>query len=193
MSARTRSRALALALTLVPGWGHVYWGRERLGLGLFTAFAVAAFALFNAVVIYVGVWRSLFVLLSSLALCTSVLGAWVHMARLTSSGRLRVSEERRARSLREGTLAYLRGDLEAARAQFRSCIEDDPVDVEALFRLAVVCARSGDARQASLLFRRTLRLDVEEKWRWEIGRELERLRAQAAGPPVPAEGERQQV
>jgi tetratricopeptide (TPR) repeat protein len=102
---------------------------------------------------------------------------------------VRAEEEARDTNLRRGTVAYLKGDLEEAETLFRACVKADPLDVEALFRLGVVCARSGDVLHARTCLRRTLKHDAEAKWRWEAGRELEALKKATTSLPTPPEQE----
>lgn len=180
MSLENRSRTVALLLTLIPGWGHVYWGREGQGLRLFTLAALATFILLNAALIYVGSWRSILLVAATLGVVLVVLWCWLDILRLTAGDRVHADIQVRQEALWEGTLAYLQNDLPAARARFEACVRRDPTDVEALFRLAVVTARSGDGRRARSLLRRTLRLDGDGIWEWEIGRELSRLEGRAA-------------
>ncbi|SVE58072.1 uncharacterized protein METZ01_LOCUS510926, partial [marine metagenome] len=52
MSEQPRQRIPALLLSLVPGWGHVYWGRESVGIGIFSAAAVVGFAFLNSWLVY---------------------------------------------------------------------------------------------------------------------------------------------
>lgn len=77
--------------------------------------------------------------------------------------------------MEEGTVAYLQKDYQTALSVFRQCLRVEPQDVDAMFRLGVTHARLGDERQARGWLRKTLRYDLEEKWSWEVGRELERL------------------
>ncbi|HVR72809.1 MAG TPA: tetratricopeptide repeat protein [Planctomycetota bacterium] len=176
MSAHPRSRTVALTLSLVPGWGHVYWGREAVGLGIFTIFAVAGFALLNGLFIYLGGWRSFWITVSTLALVLVGVGSWISILRLTSPRRVAEEGRLRERNLREGMLAFLHGRLEEARASFLACLRNDPLDIEALFRLGIVCSRLGAREEARAYLKRAVRHDIDEKWHWEAGRELERLR-----------------
>ncbi len=193
MSVRSRSRPVALFLSLVPGWGFVYWGREQAGLSIFTIFAVAGFCLLNGLYIYFGAGRRSLIALALLVLVGITLWNWVKILRLTSPGRVRAHEEQRMISLRNGMISYLRSDTEAAKKAFLTCIDADPGDVEALFRLGVVCARSGDPRSARAWLRRARKHDLEDKWIWELEREMKRLQpqgtvqqAESRGPPDPA-------
>ena len=175
MPSRPRSRAVALALSLVPGWGHVYWGRELRGLAIFTVFAVSAFALLNGLFIYLGERRSLVVAGSAALLVGASVFAWVDLLRRTSPARVREESEERERNLKDGTVAYVTGDFDAAAERFTKCVEADPSDFEALFRLGITHSRAGRTREAALWLRRALKNDEEEKWGWEIRRELELL------------------
>lgn len=175
MPSRPRSRAVALALSLVPGWGHVYWGRELRGLAIFTVFAVSAFALLNGLLIYLGERRGLVVAGSAAVLAGASVFAWVDLLRRTSPARVREESEERERNLKDGTVAYVMGDFDAAAERFTRSVEADPSDFEALFRLGITHSRAGRTREAALWLRRALKNDEEEKWGWEIRRELELL------------------
>jgi tetratricopeptide (TPR) repeat protein len=185
MSSRPRLRFVALLLSLVPGWGHVYWGRERLGLTIFTAAAVAGFALLNGLFIFQGAGKSELTWTAGIIFALIFVATWLDLLARTSLSRVRREDESRERWLEEGTLAYLRNDLEEAVARFSCCLSLDPHDVEALFRLGVVAARRGDHRQARRWFAKTLRHDLEEKWQWEIQRELQRLQVAASERKAP--------
>jgi tetratricopeptide (TPR) repeat protein len=167
---------VALILSLVPGWGHVYWGREFLGLSLFTVAAVLGFAFLNGLFIYQGPGRGLLVWSSGLLLGVCEVVVWVELFVRTLPARQRREEEERERLIAEGSIAYLRNDYERAVDLFRQCLRINPQDVDAMFRLGVVHARAGDGRQARRWLNSTLRHDVEERWSWEVGRELEQLR-----------------
>jgi len=170
-----RSPFVALALSIVPGWGHVYFGREVLGLAIFTLFAVALFVLLNGLYLYLGPWRTSLTVFAVALLSLVTLGCWIDIIRRTGRRQVRAEEEARQLNLRNGMVAYLRSDLDQAVGFFRACLRANPLDVEALFRLGVVLARSGDGRLARSCLRRVLKHDTERKWHWEVARELEKL------------------
>lgn len=175
-----------MVLTLVPGWGHVYWGRELLGLAIFTAFAVAGFSLLNGLFIYIGEGRGILIYGAACLHVGIAAWAWTDIFRRTSPSRVRREEEEREHNLREGMIAYLRGDFDEAQGLFLACSEADPVDPEALFRLGVVCSRAGKAREAVTWLRRTRKYDLEGKWNWEVEQELLRIRRQGGREPPAA-------
>ena len=175
MSTRPRSRLLALLLSVIPGWGHVYWGREISGLAAFTAFAAAGFAFLNGLFIYLGEGKGALIWVSASLAIGLLVGAWVDLLRRTSPRWVKAEEEERQKNMRSGTVAYLRGDHETAGNCFASCVKADPSDVEALFRLGIVCARSGDLKRAKSSLRRVKRYDVEGKWGWEVEMELKQI------------------
>jgi tetratricopeptide (TPR) repeat protein len=187
------SRALALILSLVPGWGHVYLANERLGLCLFTLAAIAAFGVIDLLLLYQGVHR-LFLARSIAAAGILIwLVSFADVWRRTSPARRQRLGEEKARLLRLGMIAYLRDDLEAAEEAFRACLSLDHQDVEALMRLGVVLARLGQVRAARRWLGRARVFDFEDKWKWQIGRELESLRSgvQPPRPNVPDPGEKE--
>ena len=175
MNPQPRQRSLALILALVPGWGHVYWGRERLGLALFTVAAVFGFALINGLFIYQGDGRTALQWTSGIFFAAVWAAGWIEILARTSPERLRREMETRKRLLDDGTVAYLQNDCQKAIDSFRACLRFEPNDVEAFFRLGVVYCSAGDRRQSRRWLRKTIRCDLEEKWRWEVEQHLERL------------------
>jgi tetratricopeptide (TPR) repeat protein len=163
-----------LLLSVVPGWGHAYWGWEFHGLVLFTAAAVSAFAMLNGVVIYQGSWRTVIVVSSATVLALSLAAAWIDILKRTSPGRVRREEDEKEKLLLDGTAAYLRGEFAQAVLSFRRCVRLEPQDPAAHFRVGVALSRSGDGRQARRWLRRALRCDVDSTWHWEVRRELAR-------------------
>jgi tetratricopeptide (TPR) repeat protein len=193
MSSPHHSRGLAFLLSLVPGWGHVYLGRERVGLAIFSLTAASAFLLLNVVLIGRGGRTSLSWVAGAAVVLFWAFGI-ADVWRRTSPARLKRIEERKSAFLRSGIIAYLRDDLAAAQADFRACLKLDSQEPEALLRLGVVLSRQGAIRSARSFLRRARALDLEEKWRWEIERELESLREKAKvvrdrsqSPPGPEE------
>jgi tetratricopeptide (TPR) repeat protein len=172
MSSPRHSRPLALLLSLLPGLGQVYLGRDLAFLVYFSLEALCLFAALNAVLLYQGPERPRLVQ-GALAAAGVVwlAGIW-DVLRRTAPSRLKRIEGEKARLLRDGMIAYLREDLAGAETLFRACLALDGEEVEALFRLGVLLRRQGDVRGARRSLRRARKLDLEEKWRWEIDREL---------------------
>ncbi|MEM7232923.1 MAG: tetratricopeptide repeat protein [Planctomycetota bacterium] len=179
---RTRSRPVALFLSLVPGWGHIYWGREMLGLGLFTIVAVFGFVLMNGMWIYRGAGAGFMTWISVAVCLATVVGSWIDLVLRTTPARVEREKSARERFLEQGTIAYTRGDFDSAEVDFRECLRIDPQDLEALFRLGVVLARKEDRVGAAKVFEQALRFDLEGKWRWEIARELDESGASDSAP-----------
>jgi len=185
MSSPYHSRVFAVLLALVPGWGHVYLGRDFIGLTLFSLSALLGFLVFNAYLMMGGEYRMV-VIRCGLALhlmvsLFSLLDVW----RRTSPRRLNRIEEKMAGLLRDGMISYLRDELGEAENAFRTCLKLDNQEVEALVRLGVVLARKGFHRPARRILRRARSLDLEEKWNWEIERELQALREKPGAPSEP--------
>ncbi len=175
MSSPRHSRGLALVLSLVPGWGHVYLGREGLGLLTFTVTAFGMFLFLNVALIYDGQHR--LALARAIASLTVLFWVWsvADVWRRSSSGRRRRLEEEKLRLLRQGMIEYLRDEMEASESTFRACLKLDGFDAEALFRLGVVTSRRGKTAEARRFLRRARREDLDAKWSWEIANELKRL------------------
>ena len=179
MSFHNRSRALAIVLTVVPGWGHVYWGLEKLGLALFTLFAVSAFAVANASLVALGAWSGPLLAVTAIV-CGLLWGyAFVDILRRTSARRLADEEAQLRDLLVQGVIYYLHDELEKSTGLFQQMVRLDPLDFEARFRLGVVASRLGDAKGARRWFQQAAKHDVEGKWAWEIRHERDRLRSNA--------------
>jgi hypothetical protein len=176
LMSRPRTRLLALILALAPGWGHVYWGRQTLGLLLFTLFVVGGFAALNGLILHVGPGGSWLVRVSVLLTALVLVWNWVDILLRTAGGRARREDEERDRRLRDGMITYLRGDYPTAKSLFEACVHADPLDADALFRLGMTYVRSGEPRRAIAWLRRARRRDTEEKWSWEVREELARLK-----------------
>ncbi len=180
---RAQSRVVALLLALIPGWGHIYWSREVLGLSIFTVFAPCFFSLVYSYFLYVGPLRDQWVQASMTFLFLVYVGSWVELFLRTRPARVLAEAEMRADGLAGGMLLYVQGDLDGAARQFLRCLHLDPFDLEAQFRLGIVLARAGATREARRWLRRARKYDREEKWIWEIERELKRLKS--GSDPVP--------
>lgn len=126
MSERPRHRAAALLFSVVPGFGHVHQGRETLGLGLFTVFAVFAFAWINGRYIYRGDGRELLVWGAGSAALVVWLWAFADLWLRTSPARVLRTKAARERFLLQGMTAYLKSDWAAAEVNFRGCLRLDP-------------------------------------------------------------------
>lgn len=165
-------------MACVPGWGHVYWGRERLGLAIFTVAALIGFAWVNGAFIYRGAGRGALVWGAGSLLVIVSVGAWLEMFWRTRPERLEKEKAERSKLIRDGTAAYLRDEFGTALESFRRILKLFPQDIEALFRLGVISIRSGDVRAGRKWLRQTIKFDLEDKWRWEIERVLKRSRGE---------------
>ena len=189
------SRSTTILLSCLPGWGHVYLGREGRGLIIFTAAATSSFALLNGTFVYLGDFRGTVVAVSAIAVAGLCLYSVLDVLRLTAPTRLLRLRRARDELLWDGTLCFLRSDFLAAEQKFLECARFDALDVEPVFRAGVAASRRsarGDAGsdadraasdEARRLLRRAVKLDVELTWQWEIVEELKRL--DAGVNPVP--------
>jgi len=87
-----------------------------------------------------------------------------------------VSRQERTRRETEAALsrahvAYLQGDLVTARGAVREGLRADPRDVDLLFLEWRLARDRGDPRTARRARRRLTRLDLDEKWLWDVERE----------------------
>lgn len=190
--------ARVLALSIVTGLGHVYLRHYVLGAILFALFATALNGVFLGSVIESNKAAGQVLVHVSVpaAIVIWVVGL-VHAYRLSyGTDRARLREERQ-KLFREGFIAYLRDELDAAAHALGQAVARD-VDWEEsdiLFHLGVVELRIAErahlrgerkvaehARQRGLrAFKNCLARDEKKKWRAEIDVE----RARAKNPPRP--------
>ena len=175
MSEQARQRIPALLLSLVPGWGHVYWGRESAGIGIFSAAALVGFAFLNSWLVYQGAGKTTLVWVFGVVFFLVMVANWIDIYLRTDPERIGEDDRRRRLCMQRGTAAYLQGDLDAALGEFRECLKIEPNCPEALYRLGALAVRRDDLEMARNSFRRALRYDLAGKWSWEIKKQFERL------------------
>ena len=166
-----------MLFSLVPGWGHVYWGREALGIGIFSAAALVGFGFLNAWLVYQGPGKTTMAWVFGVVFCLVMVANWIDIFLRTDSARISEDDRRRKLCLERGTVSYLQGDLAGALGEFRECLKIEPNCPEALFRIGVLAVHQDDFELARTSLRRALRYDIGEKWKWEIQREFTRLDA----------------
>lgn len=170
----------ALGLAVVPGLGHLYLGRRGRGLFVLALFAVAA----NGV--HLAATLESYADIRTYGLCLwigAAVSVWLysiaHVAYLSRRFESRRRTERKEYHFKRGLTQYLSGSFDAARGEFRTVLRLDPLDVDARFHLGMTHAALGRRRDAVKAFKRCLADDVTAKWRWEVKREIERLRQRA--------------
>ncbi len=170
----------AIALTAIPGLGHLYLRRHAQGVAFFGLFAAALDGVLLGA-LWQGEDAALVGLVSRIAAVAIWIGGLASVLRLTVFTDRERLARRRDEKVREGMVHYLRGELDPARRAFEdaAACDVDRHDFDVLFHLGAVAARAGDRRRARRLFRRCLAWDPGGKWRAEIER-LEK--AAAAGP-----------
>ncbi len=166
-----------MLFSLVPGWGHVCWGREALGIGIFSAAALVGFGFLNAWLVYQGSGKTTMVWVFGVIFCLVMVASWIDIFLRTEPARVSEDDRRRKLCLERGTASYLQGDLAGALGEFRECLKIEPNCPEALFRIGVLAVRQDDFELARTSLRRALRYDIGEKWKWDIQREFTRLDA----------------
>mgnify|MGYP001194902154 CR=1 FL=1 len=180
MSEQPRQRIPALLLSLVPGWGHVYWGRESAGIGIFSAAALVGFAFLNSSLVYQGAGKTTLAWVFGVILGLVMAANWIDIFLRTDPERIAEDDRRRRLCMQRGTAAYLQGDLDGALGEFRECLKIEPNCPESLFRLGVLAVQKDDLETARSSFRRALRYDLAEKWSWEIEQQFKHMDAHIA-------------
>ena len=189
MSEQPRQRIPALLLSLVPGWGHVYWGRESAGIGIFSAAALVGFAFLNSSLVYQGAGKTTLAWVFGVILGLVMAANWIDIFLRTDPERIAEDARRRRLCMQRGTAAYLQGDLAGALGEFRECLKIEPNCPESLFRLGVLSVQKDDLETARSSFRRALRYDLAGKWSWEIKQQFEHMDAHSAAHDEGSSGE----
>lgn len=179
----SRKRELwALILNvLLPGSGHIVLGHHWSGLVIFTSFATTLNAAIMSLFLRTG---GEFALLIRPVAPVLALALWIFaVVRAWQLGLAidRTAAYKRRRSLlRESLLRYVVGNIEEARGLLEQAVtprlDPDCEEVDALFHLGVLCARSGDRVAARRAFRRLELRDRQGKWRAELARQRRALR-----------------
>ena len=170
-------RLFWLLLALIPGAPAIVFGRWLAGASLFVlATAGWNLGLYLNLFVEGGAWGGVRASVLEGAgfvvggLCTLISLLWTAM--LTSSER---AERRRLAAdaaVVKAQSAILTDDLDAARLALQEGLRADPRDVDLLFLEWSVARDRGDERRARRVRRRLRRLDLDEKWTWEVERRL---------------------
>ena len=192
MTSRQLCRPAAIALSAIAGWGHIYLGRERFGLLLFTLASASGFLCFSGWLLHLGSYDQAVVAVSTLCFLSLTSYSVVDVWRLTSPRRLERLRRLCDLLLWEGMMNFVRHEDLAAEEKFIQCWRLDRLDVEPVVRAGMVAARRQAFEEAFRLLKSARRLDTELKWRSEIDRELELMqRVRDAGRRDPASRESQ--
>ncbi len=173
-------RVKAAVLGLVPGLAHVLvLDRPGVGTAYFLIFMAGVDAVVAARWLLDVDWAA-DLLLAGIAVAGLVwLVAFLDMARLAFFRDYEKRAEERRTLAGRGVRAYAAGRLGEARTAFRACLALDARDADALFWYGCIEARRGKRRRARRAFRRCVRHDLDGKWAWQTGVELERLESGA--------------
>ncbi len=171
-----------LLLTVVPGLGHIYAGRQWRGLLLFALFAIAI----NGYVAGTEMTRSEDRTVRErgrqvrVACTVGAIGVWifalVDIARLSKQFESKPRRERKDYHFKRGLHHYLAGTYESARGEFLTVLKLDSMDADARYYLGMTHQALGNKRRAVRAFKRCLAADTEKKWNWEAKAQLKKVR-----------------
>jgi hypothetical protein len=183
---------VALFLSVISGFGHLYLEYYLLGAALFAVFVTALNGVFLGFTLH-SLEHPAWVQWTSITVggVTWLVGFW-HCWKL-SYGTDRVDlAQQKEQLLRDGLIDYLRDELEGGLIKLERAValDVDWEDPDPLFHLGVVAsrlaerrARRGDSlaaradrRRAQWAFRTCLQRDPARKWESEIQTELKRMR-----------------
>lgn len=143
--------AIPLALSIIPGWGHIWLRRGSTGLMIFMLFCAS---LNVALLMRMDLLPALPDIVGNLASATAAATASfsiLDVLRATIWNRSRPVQERRRRILRAATGHLIRREYEQAEEQLERVLRIDPSDPAAwawLGSLYLATGRSRDARRA---------------------------------------------
>ena len=179
MGLRTQSvgkKTLAIALTIVPGLGHVVLDRHTMGCFLFTVFALSANGAFIGARLWINDQQKFAILLlSTLGLVLVYPKAFISIWRLTFGRDESERARTRAGQLKKAVSHYLQGQHDEATGILRTLLRQDGLDVDSLFYLAMIHRDRGEKANALKTFRRCAALG--RKWKWEVAQEVRALNA----------------
>jgi tetratricopeptide (TPR) repeat protein len=162
-----------LVLSVVPGFGHMYFRRYMAGVVLFAAFAVGLNGLMLLVLVRGDASGPLAWLAAGVAIgawCLSVL--WVlRRAVLQDVTALR---EQRHELCRRGLVHYLRGEYTDALEAFGEAnrVGPEAAAADVLMMLAATQRRLGNVTAARRLLRRSAAWDADGTWTYERRHEV---------------------
>ncbi len=170
-----KAKALSVVLSLLfPGLGFVILKRPVRGFFWSLAFALSLEVFLVLLLVRPGYFASWTVASFVLMVCIYLGAQLLLFFRLIHLKEL--SAEKRDSIFREVLSAFLRGDLEKARENLEKILSVNSDDLDARFHMGYLLSLKGNLRAARREFLRCLELDDSGKWRWEIERELERLK-----------------
>ena len=151
-----------LALSLVPGMGHLWEGRDLKGLVIFAVFAVGFAGILEGTLLWSGPGKAEIAAVSSVVVLAALVYSVADIVRLTYAPWREKNQLRRSEHLRQGILSFLRCDYETAEREFLANVRLEPGDPESLFRLAVICRLRGELSRARRYLRALRRTDLDE-------------------------------
>ncbi len=168
-------KIVPILLTLIPGMGHLWEGKDLKGLVLFSSFAVGAAGILEGMVLWAGEWGGVIALCSFGWTCLVFGYALIDIFRFTYGPWRQKIELKRKKHLHAGILSFLKSDYEIAEQEFQENLRLMAGDPESLFRLAVISRRRGEIGRARRYLKIAGKNDLCGKWSWECSREEEFL------------------
>jgi len=176
------------ALSVWPGLAQVWSGQEVMGLILASWFALTL----NAALATKLIWTASVSPAFSTFLGVLAAGTWTAGLLYTLWWVWRCHPERyRAeidRLFREANEQYLQGRWNEARRRLERILAMNVTDADALVQLGSLYLRTEQPEAARRAFRQCLELEAGAKWRWEIGRALERIEGASGSENGPNPG-----
>ncbi len=164
-------RALWCLFALIPGAPAIGFGRVVGGaLLLLLGFGGWELWVFGSYLIE-GSWAEPARIAGIVLASSATLASVVWTGRLTSRRRRARLERETSRALATAHQAYLGGDVATAQDAVAAGLQVDARDIDLLFLDWHFARERGDARRARRSRRRLRRLDLDEKWLWDVERE----------------------
>lgn len=167
-----RKAAFPLALSLIPGWGHIWVHRPTRGLAIFLGFfAVLNVALVGLMAPSTGQSAPWVQPAIALAAAVFVFG-FVDTLRITVWARGRTVQRRRKRLLWRAQVHYLKGEYGQSAEATRRMLRINPHDVQALIQSGLIQFETGNPTGAERLWTKARMHDRDQLWELEIERLL---------------------
>lgn len=158
-----------------PGLGHVIKGESFKGCVFAVSFSVP---LWNFL-LWTYVWTMTFDQRFSTVCLVFVVGVWAlalfDIVKRTYFTNHEELEREKERLLRDAIVSHLRGEGEDAEAALVTALKLDREDPDVYFHLGAVLKSMDQKERARRAFRKSLSIDDNEKWRWEVETELARM------------------
>lgn len=164
-------RLFLMLLSVVAGAPAILLGRAMGGTLLLAAWFFGGVLSLAGNNLWQGEGKTIAIVTGVFLFATSIAISVVWTYLLTSPGRKEHCRQQAQRALGTAQKAYLRGHLREAKVALMYGLRHDERDVDLLFLDYHVSRDLGEGERVRMVRKRLERLDLDEKWLWEIQKE----------------------